>query len=106
MAKTASLKNTIRSREVPAFNGSHPQSFGGATGSWTEVAHRLLRGAGQDEGRPGTPPQGQDGHALPELPADTGRIEANTPHQQRRKSVGITEIECHDGSKSVRTTTY
>ena len=50
MAKTASLKNTIRSRDVPDFNGSHPHSFGGAPGSSREVAHRLHRRAGHDEG--------------------------------------------------------
>src|SRR6478609_3269303 len=61
MAKTASLKNTIRSRDVPDFNGSHPHSFGGAPSSSREVAHRLHRGAVQDEGRPAHPPQGRDG---------------------------------------------
>ena len=64
MAKTASLKNTIRSRDVPEFNGSHPHSFGGAPGSSTEVAHRLHRGAGHDEGVRAYPPPARDGHAL------------------------------------------
>ncbi len=72
MAKTASLKNTIRSRDVPEFNGSHPQSFGGATSSSTEVAHRLHRGANQDEGFRAHPPPARDGHALKGIASQHG----------------------------------
>ena len=89
MAKTASLKNTIRSRDVPEAPGadaSHLQSFGriiGIKGSSHRLHRDIRKGAGvraQLRLRAGR-------HGLGELPAGTGRIEAYTAHQQRRNSV-------------------